>query len=42
MQPINIRCLNICETYVTASNPNNNNVVFFFVVDLKIVYYYNY
>ena len=41
MQPINIGCLNIHGTHVTANNSTNDNV-FFFVSDLKIVYYNNY
>ena len=42
MQPINIGCLNIHGTHLTAKNSTNNNVVFFVVSDLKIVYYNNY
>ena len=41
MQRINIGCLTVHETWVTAKNSTNNNVVFFFVSDLKIVYYKN-
>ena len=34
---LDIGCLSIHETLVTANNFTNNNVVFFFVSDLKIV-----
>ena len=37
MQPINIGCLNIHETHVTANNWTNNDNVFFFVWNFKIV-----
>ena len=39
---LNIGCLSIHGTHVTANNSTNNNVVFFFVSDLKTVYYNNY
>ena len=35
MQLINIGCLNIHVTHLTANNAATNNVVFFFVLDLK-------
>ena len=38
---VNIGCLDIHGTHLTANNSVNNNV-FFFVSDLKIVYYDNY
>ena len=34
---INIGCLTIYGTHVTANNSTNNNVLFFFDTDLKIV-----
>ena len=43
MQPINIGCLNIHETHVTANNSTTTNVLLvFFISDLKIVYNNNY
>ena len=39
---VNIECLNIHVTHISANKFTNKNVMFFFVSDLKIVYYNNY
>ena len=42
MQPINIGCLDIHGTHVTANNSINNNIVFFSYFRFEKVYYNNY